>query len=74
MDAAGSVGDPWLRKTICCGAPLFRPFLQRQGGIKECRQSYADASALERDFGVVPEVTLREGLRKFAERYKEYYE
>ena len=35
--------------------------------------TYADASALERDFGFVPRVTLREGLRQFAEWYKEYY-
>ncbi len=35
--------------------------------------TYADASALERDFGFVPKITLREGLRKFAEWYKEYY-
>ena len=35
--------------------------------------TYADATALERDFGFVPKITLREGLRKFAEWYKEYY-
>ena len=35
--------------------------------------TYADSSALERDFGFVPRITLREGLRKFAEWYKEYY-
>ena len=35
--------------------------------------TYADASALERDFGFVPKVTLREGLRKFAEWYAAYY-
>ena len=35
--------------------------------------TYADSSALERDFGFVPKITLREGLRKFAEWYKEYY-
>ena len=35
--------------------------------------TYADASALEHDFGFVPKITLREGLRKFAEWYKEYY-
>ena len=35
--------------------------------------TYADASALERDFGFVPKITLREGLRKFAEWYKQYY-
>ena len=34
--------------------------------------TYADASALERDFGFTPKITLREGLRKFAEWYKEY--
>ena len=35
--------------------------------------TYADASALEHDFGFVPKVTLRDGLRKFAEWYKVYY-
>ena len=36
--------------------------------------TYADASALERDFGFVPRITLREGLRHFAQWYKEYTE
>jgi nucleoside-diphosphate-sugar epimerase len=35
--------------------------------------TYADATALERDFGFTPKITLREGLRKFAEWYKVYY-
>ena len=35
--------------------------------------TYADSTALERDFGFVPKITLREGLRKFATWYKEYY-
>ena len=35
--------------------------------------TYADASALERDFGFTPKITLREGLRAFAEWYKSYY-
>ena len=35
--------------------------------------TYADSTALERDFGFTPRVTLREGLRKFAEWYKEFY-
>ena len=35
--------------------------------------TYADATALERDFGFVPKITLREGLRRFAEWYKGYY-
>ena len=35
--------------------------------------TYADSTALERDFGFTPKITLREGLRAFAEWYKEYY-
>jgi len=35
--------------------------------------TYADATALERDFGFTPKITLREGLRKFAEWYKQFY-
>ena len=35
--------------------------------------TYADSTALERDFGFTPKITLREGLRKFATWYKEYY-
>lgn len=36
--------------------------------------TYADTSALEKDFGFKPSTSLREGLRKFAEWYKEFYE
>jgi nucleoside-diphosphate-sugar epimerase len=35
--------------------------------------TYADTGALERDFGFKPDTGLREGLRKFAEWYKEFY-
>ena len=35
--------------------------------------TYADATALERDFGFTPKITLHEGLQKFAKWYKEYY-
>ena len=35
--------------------------------------TYADVTALERDFGFKPGTTLREGLRKFAQWYKEFY-
>lgn len=35
--------------------------------------TYADTSALERDFGFKPHTPLREGLRRFAEWYKEFY-
>ena len=35
--------------------------------------TYADTTALERDFGFKPSTPLREGLRAFAEWYKEFY-
>lgn len=35
--------------------------------------TYADTSALEADFGFKPHTSLREGLRKFAVWYKEFY-
>lgn len=35
--------------------------------------TYADTSALERDFGFKPNTSLREGLRRFAEWYKIFY-
>ncbi len=35
--------------------------------------TYADAEALERDYGFTPRITLREGLRAFARWYKEFY-
>ena len=35
--------------------------------------TYADISALERDFGYKPSTSLREGLRNFAEWYAEFY-
>lgn len=35
--------------------------------------TFADTSALERDFGFKPSTSLRDGLRKFAEWYKEFY-
>lgn len=35
--------------------------------------TYADTNALEKDFGFKPNTSLREGIRKFAEWYKEFY-
>ena len=35
--------------------------------------TYADTSALEHDFGFKPSTPLREGLRRFAKWYKDYY-
>ncbi len=36
--------------------------------------TYADTSALEADFGFKPDTSLREGLRRFAEWYKGFYQ
>ena len=36
--------------------------------------TYADTTPLERDYGFKPATSLRVGLRRFAEWYKEYYE
>ena len=36
--------------------------------------TYADTSALERDFGFKPSTSLREGLRKFAKWYHDFYQ
>ena len=35
--------------------------------------TYADTTPLERDYGFKPNTSLREGLRKFSEWYKEFY-
>lgn len=35
--------------------------------------TYADTTPLERDYGFKPNTPLREGLRRFAEWYKEFY-
>ena len=36
--------------------------------------TYADTTPLEQDFGFKPQTSLREGLRRFAEWYSEYYQ
>lgn len=35
--------------------------------------TYADSTALERDYGFTPKIGIRDGLRNFAEWYGEYY-
>jgi nucleoside-diphosphate-sugar epimerase len=35
--------------------------------------TYADSAALQRDFGFTPKITLRDGLRRFAKWYADYY-
>lgn len=36
--------------------------------------TYADSAALERDFGFTPKIGIREGLRRFAQWYKAFYQ
>ena len=35
--------------------------------------TYADSTALERDYGFRPEINIRQRLRAFAEWYKAFY-
>ena len=35
-------------------------------------QTYADTSALERDYGYKPQTSLKQGIRLFAEWYNQY--
>jgi nucleoside-diphosphate-sugar epimerase len=48
-----------------------KEFLPMQPGDVEI--TYADITPLEKDFGFRPKISLREGLRKFSEWYKEFY-
>ncbi len=36
-------------------------------------ETFADTKGLEEDYGFKPSTSLREGLRKFAQWYKEFY-
>ena len=48
-----------------------RELLPMQQG--DVYQTYADVSALEEDFGIRPETSLKEGLSRYAKWYKEFY-
>lgn len=58
-----------LEKALCTKAK--KEFLPMQPG--DVYQTYADISELEKDFGFKPKTTIEEGLKKFADWYKEYY-
>lgn len=53
------------------GIEAKKEFLPMQPG--DVYQTYADVSALERDFGYKPSTSLDEGLERFVQWYKEYY-
>lgn len=48
-----------------------KEFLPMQPG--DVPETYADTKPLERDFGFVPHIGIREGLHRFACWYREYY-
>lgn len=52
-------------------APSRKEFLPMQPG--DVYQTFADVSALERDFGFKPETKLEDGLAAFVKWYKMYY-
>ena len=58
-----------LEKAI--GKTAKKEYLPMQPG--DVYQTYADVSELMRDFDFKPSTTIEEGLSKFAEWYKEYY-
>lgn len=51
--------------------PVEKEYLPMQPG--DVYQTFADVDELVRDFGFKPNTSLKEGLRKFAVWYKEYY-
>jgi nucleoside-diphosphate-sugar epimerase len=50
---------------------LHKEFVPMQPG--DVPVTFADTSALERDFGFKPSTSLRKGLRAFVEWYKDFY-
>lgn len=58
-----------LEKSI--GHVAVKEFLPMQAG--DVYQTYADVDDLMKDFGFKPKTSIEEGLKKFAEWYKEYY-
>lgn len=54
------------------GKIAHKKFLPMQSG--DVYQTYADITAIERDFGFQPKVSIREGLQKFVEWFRWYYD
>jgi UDP-glucuronate 4-epimerase len=55
----------------CLGRKAERRMLPMQPG--DVPQTFADVESLTRDVGFHPNTTLREGLRRFTDWYREYY-
>lgn len=56
---------------MCLGIKAVKEFLPMQPG--DVYQTYADVDELVRDFGFKPNTTIKVGLGKFTDWYKEYY-
>ncbi|MFI3212533.1 MAG: GDP-mannose 4,6-dehydratase [Eubacteriales bacterium] len=56
----------------CLGKEAVKEFLPMQPG--DVYQTYADVSDLMEDFDFKPSTTIEEGLSKFVEWFKEYYQ
>jgi len=67
-DATASTGSALLLTSL-----FYAELPELAEGPGDVPTTYADATALERDFGFTPKITLREGLRMFAQWYKSYY-
>ncbi|MEG0986560.1 MAG: NAD-dependent epimerase/dehydratase family protein [Clostridia bacterium] len=55
----------------CLGVPAQKQLLPMQPG--DVRTTYADVSALERDFDYRPATTIAQGLQAFVDWYRRYY-
>ena len=55
----------------CLGMEAKKEYLPMQAG--DVYQTYADVTDLMNDYGFKPNTTIKEGLTRFVEWYKEYY-
>ena len=55
----------------CIGKTAEKEYLPMQAG--DVYQTYADVNELMKDFDFKPSTTIEEGLSKFADWYKKYY-
>ena len=70
LNFVGTLERVLVEEGVAAG-PAAHELLPMQHG--DVRQTYADATELERDMGFVPRVPLEDGLREFARWYRRYY-
>jgi nucleoside-diphosphate-sugar epimerase len=74
MDFIEILGDELKKNGVLPGSfdiKAYEELVPMQAG--DVPVTYADTTALERDFGYKPGTPLRDGLEKFAKWYKEFY-